>query len=275
MYRQRLQHSTDSSVEKNPEDGGCGSELRAISCASHLGEVVRIFAFAALAAVPSSRFGLPRRVASPGVVASAVARLPHLGVVGSGIPTLAARLSLRSQAIFSLGGLPSVEARASSDVWGPALPRASLRRCTRVRLPRRRCCFGSGAMRGTLLRQRVVAGDVEVRSLLRTRASPSRLFLRMRRSRRSSACTASSRPRPRPWPSWSVCEEGACCSARAFVCVSARPRSVQQRWSADVDFGLHLAAIPRASVQLVPCLVHSRSRTVASATRVRFGARAH
>jgi hypothetical protein len=53
-----------------------------------------------------------------------------------------------------------------------------------------------------------------------------------------------------------------------------RLRSVQQRWSTDSGFGLGLAAMPRASVQLAPCLVHSESRAVASAARVRFGARA-
>jgi hypothetical protein len=199
------------------------------------------FAFAALAAVPSSRFGLPRRVALPGVVASATARLPRFGVAGSGILILAARLPPRRPTNFSFDGLPSVEAYASSDVWGPALSRASLRRNTRdVSLGRRRC-FGSGAMRGTLLRQGVVAGDVEVRSLLRTRASPSQLFPR------SGACTASSRPRSRLWPLWSVCEGGACCSVRAFVCVSARPRSVQQRWFRRCR--LRSSSLPR-------CLVH-------------------
>lgn len=136
-------------------------------------------------------------------------------------------------------------------------------------------CFGSGAMRGALLRQGVVAGDVEVRSLLQTRASPSRLFLRMRRLRRSSACTASSWLRSRLWPLWSVCEEGACCSIRAFVCVSisglGRCSNGGPRMSTSV------CILPRcsASVQLAPCLVHSGSRAVALAARVRFGARAH
>jgi hypothetical protein len=62
---------------------------------------------------------------------------------------------------------------------------------------------------------------------------------------------------------------------RIRVRIDCRPRSVQQRWSADVGFGLRPAAMPRASVQLAPCLVHSGSRAVASAARMRFDAFAH
>jgi hypothetical protein len=115
----------------------------------------------------------------------------HFGAFGSG-DTSFGRTSFSSEVGGLLyGGLPPLQVHALRCVGSrPPTRRASVLRVGA--LPSGSCVVSAAWRRVAPCFGRASSlGDVEVRSLLQTRASPSWLFPRMRRSRRSSACTAS------------------------------------------------------------------------------------